>query len=208
MEDKTLLVDRQQLMQTHHYNVFSSAGVKLKESTQGKERQCLFWQEKEGKTPKKYLVNMQFDYANADRKWGDWQQPTWLSLWANRVRQIWWSSMMRLQRQWMRKGWAMASTWTCANHLMLSCTTSLSLPVDMDLTNAVLVEGIGSKELWSTVQCPRGDQSQVLSLRGQYWDQHCLISLSVTVGLRGTLSKSASDTKPCGAVTMLEGKNA
>lgn len=59
MDEKTL-PDMQQLMQTHHYNVFSSAGVKWKESTQGKEKECLFWQEKEEKTQQKYLENMQF----------------------------------------------------------------------------------------------------------------------------------------------------
>lgn len=32
-----------------------------------------------------------------------------------------------VKRQWMTKGWVMASIWTCAKHLMLSCTTSLSL---------------------------------------------------------------------------------
>lgn len=96
-----------------------------------KRKRMSFLTRKGGKTQQKHLVKMQmenFDYANADGKYGgDWQQPAWLSLRANHILKMWCSSIMGLQRQWVRKRCAKASIWICANHLMLSCTTSLSL---------------------------------------------------------------------------------
>lgn len=70
--DKTLL-DMQELMQIHHHNVFSSAGVTTlqqneKKALKQKKKECLFWKQKEKKTWQKYLVKMQFDYADTDGK--------------------------------------------------------------------------------------------------------------------------------------------
>lgn len=122
---------------------------------------------------------MQFVYANADRKWGDLQQPIWLSLRANCVWQIWWSSMMTLQETVDEE---VASTWTWAKHLMLSCKTSLSLSGEagiwpiQHLVDKELAGRFQSKELFNIHK-----QSQLLSLRGQYRHHRCLMYLSVTL---------------------------
>ena len=99
------------------------------------------------------------------------------SLRAKRAWQIWWPSTMGLQHWWIRED--LSSTWTCAKHLTLSRTTSLSTNWrDMDLTDGPLGgKGIGwmgtLKDLWSTAQCSSGHQWQVALLRGWYWDQWC-----------------------------------
>ncbi|GAB0192685.1 mitochondrial enolase superfamily member 1 [Grus japonensis] len=50
---------------------------------------------------------------------------------------------------------------------------------------------VALKELWSTAQCPSGDQRQVAFLRGRYWDRHCLTSLLAT-WTAGSSAPSAS----------------
>lgn len=54
------------------------------------------------------------------------------------------------------------------------------------------------KVLWSMAQCPGGDWWSAVFLRGQYWDQYCLISLVVTKtsGLTA-LSESLLITASC-----------
>jgi len=49
----------------------------------------------------------------------------------------------------------------------------------------------------------------VVLLRGQYWHQHFNIFVGNTdSGIECTLSEFASDTKLCGAIDMLEGRDA
>ena len=50
----------------------------------------------------------------------------------------------------------------------------------------------------------------MVSLRGPYWDQRCLTSLlsDMDSGIECTLSKFANDTKLCGVVNVLEGRDA
>jgi len=49
----------------------------------------------------------------------------------------------------------------------------------------------------------------VVFLTGRYWDQHSNIFVGNTdSGIESTLSKFADDTKLCGAVNMLQGRDA
>jgi len=60
---------------------------------------------------------------------------------------------------------------------------------------------VAPEELQSMSQCPSGNQLSVVSLRGPYWDQYCLIPSSMTdSGIGCTLSKFADATKLSGAV--------
>jgi len=49
----------------------------------------------------------------------------------------------------------------------------------------------------------------VVFLRGRYWDRHCLIFVGdMDSEIDCTFSKIADDTKQCGAVSMLQGRDA
>lgn len=157
---------------------------------------------------------MQFVYANADRKWGDLQQPIWLSLRANCVWQIWWSSMMTLQETVDEE---VASTWTWAKHLMLSCKTSLSLSGEAGFDQYSTWWIRNWLDDFSQKSCSISIKRPVTTAVPQgSVPAPSLFNVFVSdtvrddtvTGIEGTLSKFASNTKLCRAVDMLEERNA
>lgn len=88
-------------------------------------------------------------------------------------------SMMGLQCWWIREEQLMSSPWTCAEHLTLSCMTSLSVNwTDVDLTDGPFNgQGIGWRvaliELWSMAQCPSAEQ----------WWMVCSSRISIGTGV-------------------------
>ncbi|KAJ7402299.1 rna-directed dna polymerase from mobile element jockey-like [Pitangus sulphuratus] len=116
---------------------------------------------------------------------------------------------MGLQQWWMREGQLTSSTWTCANHLTLSCITSLSINQrDIDLMDCLVDKILAG---WSHQRIAvNGSMSKWRSVTSGVPHGPSLLNIFVSDmdgGMECIPSKFADNTKMCSAVSMLEGRN-
>lgn len=135
----------------------------------------------------------------AEAQGGDLRQSAWLQPRVSPDWLTWRPSVTEWLHQWTKWEWQVSFIWTSVKPWSQSPASSFSLNSRViDLMDGFFsAQGfswmVWSREQWPTAQCPESCQWQVVSFRGPYGDQLCLIFINQIVReMECTLSNSMS----------------